>query len=1199
MKLVTRTSRAALGKGKLFATAVRPLAVALATVVAALSFPWAAKAGTGSIDPSSGELSLNVLLSYPPPQADIDTLSATLQQVSEILCDATEGQIRIGEVTIRSGGCESGDCQTGRDQADIWFSPTNNPGAGQSHVCVDGEPCSSLGRNGSNVVLSRYYLDKPSGVAHELGHYVLNLADGYRQYQCNDHRPPYRELFDCGELTATNTSLMLAAACGNGVDYSELTTDATLPPTPQPTCADASDVLEPVGACPADSICQALGGYGADYDGFKNETASPRLPVCQAFNPATCEYEYSATQWFGYFNHKEILSELEQAALNVASLNDGDPVFDTVVTGVPNPGVPAARAAFCAQAVNIDVQVDIPTQVALVLDRSYSMAFPTNEQFEKCDPVAGCPEICGNKNDDDGDGVEDEADCRAPRIESLKSLSLNYFDFMAAAPAEAIEVGVQSFACSSREDVELQVITADLVQSTYNPAVDDLNPNGSTAIADALLAAAETFDGGGNRAILLVTDGFNSCGDSDVNGTIQQLVNEGIVVDAITFGAAVGSLESARIADQTGGKFLSAGKATDLGPAFARQWANRVHAGKLIPQLPYHVAVPSAGTPVNIRDARVIGPYGSTSAHFGESPDEIPAASIDRFELVVEPGTTRILALLASSEEDYDTVGIRARLSGPPGPNGDLYDTDSPEVDPLFTVTRRRAYTALSVESPNPGRWTLDVIPPVEEGLDPDQQGYVTVLSQSGAPSFVADITRRFVSDTDEGTIVTGYARYREAAMAGATVRATLRRPDGSTANVAVRGGTDPMPESGYSVRLAGADIQEPGRYEVRLSLFASPAETTLRQGHVQPGPPLPVTLERTVLETFWVLDEGRLPCECDADFDCDNDGVVGESAWLDTDGDGTADACDADSDNDEIDDGWDHPGDDIDGDGSPDPQDPDSDGDGVVDGSDPDFGACVPPAVWIGNASSDLCEGIVRLDVLLRSGDPVLEAEIPISLPGIGAKVLDVSPGIDAVQAGLLAFEVQPVENDPNELTVVLSFDPQEPLAPGHALRIVDVELSTGSVAGPVAAEACPTVKSLGPSIEVAHREHCGIWHSARIAADVSCGDVALGSVDADNDGIGDACDNCPYNRNQGQSDVDLDGIGDRCDAVTAACADGTDNDGDGLVDALDPGCQGSGDLSEHHGALVCDNGIDDDFDGDADVLDAQCRTPLDPSEE
>ena len=41
---------------------------------------------------------------------------------------------------------------------------------------------------------------------------------------------------------------------------------------------------------------------------------------------------------------------------------------------------------------------------------------------------------------------------------------------------------------------------------------------------------------------------------------------------------------------------------------------------------------------------------------------------------------------------------------------------------------------------------------------------------------------------------------------------------------------------------------------------------------------------------------------------------------------------------------------------------------------------------------------------------------------------------------------------------------------------------------------------------------------------------------VDSDEDGIGDACDNCPNNPNANQADTDGDGIGDACQ-VSLSC--------------------------------------------------------------
>ena len=58
--------------------------------------------------------------------------------------------------------------------------------------------------------------------------------------------------------------------------------------------------------------------------------------------------------------------------------------------------------------------------------------------------------------------------------------------------------------------------------------------------------------------------------------------------------------------------------------------------------------------------------------------------------------------------------------------------------------------------------------------------------------------------------------------------------------------------------------------------------------------------------------------------------------------------------------------------------------------------------------------------------------------------------------------------------------------------------------------------------------------------------------------------------------------------DALTADCADGLDNDGDGLVDLAggDPGCDDVGDDSERSAALPCDDGLDNDGDGLVDFV-------------
>jgi hypothetical protein len=62
-------------------------------------------------------------------------------------------------------------------------------------------------------------------------------------------------------------------------------------------------------------------------------------------------------------------------------------------------------------------------------------------------------------------------------------------------------------------------------------------------------------------------------------------------------------------------------------------------------------------------------------------------------------------------------------------------------------------------------------------------------------------------------------------------------------------------------------------------------------------------------------------------------------------------------------------------------------------------------------------------------------------------------------------------------------------------------------------------------------------------------------------------------------------DALGAAAFAAPPACANGVDDDQDGLVDfGADPGCDDATDDSERASALVCDNGADDDGDGHVD---------------
>ena len=99
---------------------------------------------------------------------------------------------------------------------------------------------------------------------------------------------------------------------------------------------------------------------------------------------------------------------------------------------------------------------------------------------------------------------------------------------------------------------------------------------------------------------------------------------------------------------------------------------------------------------------------------------------------------------------------------------------------------------------------------------------------------------------------------------------------------------------------------------------------------------------------------------------------------------------------------------------------------------------------------------------------------------------------------------------------------------------------------------------------------------------------------------GVTSACANDLDDDGDGQIDHPADsGCSDALDDSegpadhTPQCADGLDNNGDGLTDLADPGCESAADPVERAlpGVAQCHNGVDDDGDGLVDLLDPGCR--------
>ena len=116
---------------------------------------------------------------------------------------------------------------------------------------------------------------------------------------------------------------------------------------------------------------------------------------------------------------------------------------------------------------------------------------------------------------------------------------------------------------------------------------------------------------------------------------------------------------------------------------------------------------------------------------------------------------------------------------------------------------------------------------------------------------------------------------------------------------------------------------------------------------------------------------------------------------------------------------------------------------------------------------------------------------------------------------------------------------------------------------------------------------------------------DANGGQEDADTDGLGDACDNCPNDANPNQEDADTDGIGDACDACPNDPNNDADSDGvcgdvdncpsDANAGQEDADSDGLGDVCD-----PCPNDADNDADTDGFCADVDnCPSDSNPGQE
>jgi hypothetical protein len=277
-----------------------------------------ALAGSGTlVADSPNKLSIYFNFRFEPTQSEIADAKVILQETSELLCDATDGQMVIDTVRMTTG-------RTSEDAANIWYLAQE----GRSFVSFwfDG---SGLEASGSHINLFNDDLTAEV-VAHELGHHAFGLGDEYRE-QC-------RFETGCG-----------VGACLDG------NTDSQNNCLMQQTQPDFSEF------CVAGNHDAVQGETGPD-DGICG------IPECAADQ---CTDDNCSERWNSETGEFEVSQqEIIHGASCWETITDNYPFFQIPGAGLPTAAAPDA----CSAAVDFRELIGGTEQVYLVIDRSGSMS---------------------------------------------------------------------------------------------------------------------------------------------------------------------------------------------------------------------------------------------------------------------------------------------------------------------------------------------------------------------------------------------------------------------------------------------------------------------------------------------------------------------------------------------------------------------------------------------------------------------------------------------------------------------------------------------------------------------------------------------------------------------------------------------------------------------------------------------------------
>lgn len=691
-----------------------------------------ALAGGGSLEDlaTRGQIHLTVALADAGVVAAsgvvVPELQAHFQGASDLLWDATDGQLSIGSVSLVDGPIEA-------RLADVYvYEGTSGSRASAT--------LSAIGRRGGFIRLFHNALvaERTAGenalgytVAHEIAHYALGLGDEYRE----DNLCSTEDVV-CSDVSGSSSGATLPGETDCPIDLDPDVGGGGGGPLGDPDCPPVT-VPGPGGTEPdcdeswADCFPPAEEGIS------KGGPCLDHLESIPAMHPEAPTERHHCIMQRGYYGPRSASSPATEFCVEahhdpiqgcdgtedgttMQTCLHGESCWSTLaafpfISPPGGDGLPIASVSTPSPPVNFTVALGADTRVVLVLDESGSMDWNANS--------AGGP-ICGLT-------TPDPPDCTLRRIEYLRQGVGTFLDLVETT-GSVVQVSVLPFA--SVPGMETPPGTLPAIRGTVDALVAGLTPAGGTAIGDALEAAANIdFAGEPPDLILLYTDGEQTAGTLSPSAGAAYARSREATVFTIGTNESRDGPDSSGVAASGGGTSLSSASATDAVNLFARQWAATGQVTTIIPRLGFRTTVPGTGGASSI----YVPPHAGLTdrAVVSSAGTEVFQTS---FHTTAD--ASGLVVVLGDLARHPDPQGVELTLYAP---DGSLWHSSAPSSG--MTISQGMAYTVLRLAAPMAGEWVLE-LRSGPGALANQQEGTLAVFTQDTSSRLELDVEPRVPS---------------------------------------------------------------------------------------------------------------------------------------------------------------------------------------------------------------------------------------------------------------------------------------------------------------------------------------------------------------------------------------------------------------------------------------------------------------------